>query len=349
MGGRVSKELVVGAVMMSEMYEQPEVLARLLERSSELGDVIRKVCPDPLAGVAFLGRGSSGNVGTFGRYVMEMSTGRPTALLAPSLLTRYARTPNYEGQLVIALSQSGMTSEIIESCRVLRDHCGAKVIGITNDADSDLASVVDAFVSLEAGDELAIPATKTVTAQMLAVLILASSLGQVESVDGIGQLPGLVSEVLNDWDSPEVLVERWINYDRLFVTSRGVAYAAALEASLKIKESALVFSQGLSTGDLRHGAVASVSTATPVLGIATAGPVGADVRRLLENLADRGVPTGLCAPANGVDLPLSADTGEVLQTILAVVRAQQLALTWALRRGLDPDKPDLLSKVTQET
>jgi glucosamine--fructose-6-phosphate aminotransferase (isomerizing) len=345
----VSDESGVGAVMKSEMNEQPEVLARLAERSSELGDVIQRVRPDPLAGVVFLGRGSSGNVGTFGRYVMEMATGRPTSLLAPSLLTRYVRTPDYRGQLVIALSQSGMTTEIIESCQVLRDHCGAKVIGITNNANSDLASVVDACVTLEAGEERAIPATKTVTAQMLAVLILASTLGSIESIRRIDQLPQRVTDVLNDWDSPAALVDRWLDFDRLFIASRGVAYAAALEASLKIKESASLFCQGLSTGDLRHGVVASVSTTTPVLGIAPAGPVAADVHRLLEDLAELGVPVARCSPASDADLPLPADTGEMLQTILAVVRAQQLALTWSIRRGLNPDEPDLLSKVTQGT
>lgn len=346
----MSNDFGAGAVMKSEMAEQPAVLARLVERATELGDVIRQVCPDPLVGVVFLGRGSSGNVGIFGRYVMEIATGRPTTLLAPSLLTRYGRTPDYRGQLVIALSQSGMTTEIIDSCQLLRAQCGAKVIGITNDVGSDLASVVDACVSLEAGDERAIPATKTVTAQMLAVLILAATLGRIEwLIEGVEQLPELVTEVLSECDGPEALVERWLNFDRLFIASRGIGYAAALEASLKLKESALVFCQGLSTGDLRHGVVASVSAATPVLGIAPAGPVGADVLRLLENLADLGVPVGLCAPSKDVDLPLPTDTGEALQTILAVVRAQQLALTWAIRRGLNPDKPDLLSKVTQET
>ena len=347
----MSDGVLAGSVMKSEMAEQPAVLARMVERASELSAIIRGVVGEQLAGVTFLGRGSSGNVGIFGRYVTEMATNKPASVIPPSLLTRYGSTPDYRGHLVIALSQSGMTAEIVESCKILRFECGAKVIGITNNAHADLALAVDACISLDAGEEKAIPATKTVTAQMLALLIVASTLGQLESLTGgVGQqLPQLVAEVLSDVESPEALVERWIGYDRLVITSRGLAYSAALESSLKLKESALLYCQGLSTGDLRHGALASVSRSTPVLGIAPSGTVGADVHRLLEDFAKNGVPVGFCAPSKEADLPLPTGTGEAIETILAVVRAQQLALFWTVRLGLNPDKPALLSKVTQGT
>src|SRR5690349_23001531 len=188
--------------MAAEMAAQPEVLARVIARAAADAAAVRAVVPGPLAGVVFLARGSSDNAAVFGRYLVELWAGRPAGLAAPSIYTRYHATVDWHGYLAVALSQSGATPEIISTCQAIRAG-GAVVLGITNDPQSPLADTVDLLLSTDAGPERAVPATKTVTAQLAMLATVASALrsGAVDGTPGNGPpgdgtldgLPGAVT------------------------------------------------------------------------------------------------------------------------------------------------------------
>src|SRR6516162_10827167 len=184
--------------MAAEMAAQPEVLARVTGRAAAEAAAVRAVVPDPLAGVVFLARGSSDNAAVFGRYLAELHAGRPAGLAAPSLYTRYHATVDWRGYLVVALSQSGATPEIISTCQAVRAG-GAVVLGITNEPDSPLADAVDVLLSTEAGPERAVPATKTVTAQLAVLATVTAALCAAPVPDGtLEGLPAAVAAVLGD-------------------------------------------------------------------------------------------------------------------------------------------------------
>jgi glucosamine--fructose-6-phosphate aminotransferase (isomerizing) len=339
-----TRVLDVGGIMAGEMAEQPAVLARLAARAPEDIAAIRGLVPSPLAGVVFVARGSSDNAAVFGRYLTEIAAKRPAGLAAPSLYTRYHAEVDWSGYLVVALSQSGATPEILTTCSAVRS-AGATVVGITNESASPIADVTDVLLPVDAGPERAVPATKTMTAQMLAVATVAAALGPDEpSQDGgspARELPKAVSVILADPAPAQELAGRWAASDRLVVAGRGLAYASALEIALKVKETTGILAEGMSTADLRHGPIATAFAGAPVLLIDAGGPAAADTSELLEVLELRG--------ASGVTLPLPAGLTEPAAAIAAVVRGQQLAMTLALAKGLNPDSPAGLTKVTPTT
>ena len=330
-----------GELMAAEMAAQPEVLARVIARAPADAAAVHAVVPDPLAGVVFLARGSSDNAAVFGRYLVELCAGRPAGLAAPSLYTRYHATEDWRGFLVVALSQSGATPEIVSTCRAMRA-AGARVLGITNEPGSPLADTVDVLLETGAGPELAIPATKTVTTQFAVLVTVATALRVAAGAEGsLAGLPGAMAAVLEDHEPARRLADRWQGLDRLVVAGRGLAYAAALETALKVKETTGILAEGISTADLLHGPIAAVYAGAPVLLVDGGGPADADLTDLRALLASR--------EAEAESLPVPAGLTETAHVITAIARGQQLAMELALARGTDPDTPAHLSKVTATT
>jgi glucosamine--fructose-6-phosphate aminotransferase (isomerizing) len=365
---------VNGELMAAEMAAQPGVLARLAARAPEDVALVRAAVPSPLAGVVFAARGSSDNAAMFGRYLAELAGRRPAGLAAPSLYTRYRAQVDWRGYLVVALSQSGATPEIVTTCRAMRS-AGAVVLGITNEPGSPLSDTADVVLATQAGPERAIPATKTVTSQFAVLLSVAAALAPgprgastagtapaagtaltagtgptaetASTARGVpthgSALAGLaagVGEVLGDLAPVTALARRWAAVDRLVVAGRGLAYAAALETALKVKETTGILAEGFSTADLRHGPIATVYAGAPVLLIDAGGPAAADLADLRGLLARSG--------ATAATLPLPPGP-EAASVIAAVVRGQQLAYALARARGADPDAPANLTKVTATT
>ncbi|MGH2859578.1 MAG: SIS domain-containing protein [Solirubrobacteraceae bacterium] len=331
-----------GELMAAEMAQQPDVLEALIADAALICDRVRSVVPEPLHGVAFVARGSSDNAAVFGRYACELSCGRPAALVAPSVHTRYRARVDYSGQLVIGLSQSGATPEIVTTCERLRE-AGARVIAVTNDPDSPLAAAADLSLPVRAGPELAVPATKTVTAQMLMLALVAAALGRPGGRagfcdDDLARLPQAVAEALADSERAAGLAAEWLACNRLVVVARGLMYAAALESALKIRETAAIHAEGISSADLLHGPIAALDADLPVLVLRGGGRTDSDLDALGERLAADAIPNAWWWPSPGL--------AEMLQPIVATVHGQQLALAWARARGLDPDAPLGLSKVT---
>jgi glutamine---fructose-6-phosphate transaminase (isomerizing) len=337
---------VNGEVMLAEMEEQPAVLARLAAGWDQVCRLVASHRPTDLAGVTFVARGSSDNAAVFGRYLVEMAVRRPAALAAPSIVTRYDVPVDYRGWLAIALSQSGATPEVVTVIQAMR-HGGAATIGISNETECALRDVVELFLCCDAGPELAVPATKTVTAEMVLLAILAAAMGPVPyGLDELECLHFAVAAVLDDVAPVRDVAARWATADRMFVVGRGVLYAAALETALKVKETTGVLAEGLSTADLLHGPVAAVGPGAPVLLLDAGGPTSGDIAELAELLADRGADVVLVSPDPGADLSMLAEMPEALHAVTATVRGQQLAHALAAARGMDPDRPIGLSKVT---
>jgi glucosamine--fructose-6-phosphate aminotransferase (isomerizing) len=335
--------MTAGSMMAAELAEQPEVLGRLVGRHEADRERVRSVLPGSLAGTVLLARGSSDNVAVYGRYLIELASRRPAGLAAPSVHTRYEADVDYSGYLVVALSQSGATPEIVETAARMR-RSGAVVVGITNEPGSPLTLAGDLTLLTEAGPELAVPATKTVTAQMLAVAAIAAAFDpSLVTMADLAALPDAVASLVADPSAAEAAAERWPQARRLIVTGRGLAYAAALETALKIKETARVHAEGLSSADLLHGPIAALDARLPVIVVSGGDRFSSDEAALEARLATEGVPYTVCGRRG--DLPLPA-ASEVTTPILATVRGQQLALAASLLRGLNPDAPAGLSKVT---
>jgi len=368
--------VVNGELMAAEMAAQPEALARVTARALTDTEAVRAVVPRPLAGVVFLARGSSDNAAVFGRYLAELRAGRPAGLAAPSLYTRYHATVDWRGYLVVALSQSGATPEIISTCRAMRAG-GAVVLGITNEPKSPLAGAVDVLLGTDAGPERAVPATKTVTTQFAVLVTVTSALrtaaggvrdtaaGGVRDTAAAGTqdvvaggsrdaaaggtsddgtlegLPGAVAAVLADPGPVQRLADRWRGLDRLVVAGRGLAYAAALETALKVKETTGILAEGISTADLLHGPIAAVYAGAPVLLVDGGGPADTDLDDLRALLAAR--------RAQAASLPVPPGLPEAVHVIAAITRGQQLAYELARARHVNPDTPAHLSKVTATT
>jgi glutamine---fructose-6-phosphate transaminase (isomerizing) len=335
------------AFMAAEMAEQPDVLRRLAARRPEIAAAINSLVPESPVGVVMVARGSSDYAAIYGRYVIEAACLRPVALAAPSLHTLYNVQSNHDGYLAVAVSQSGRTPEIITVLERMAA-TGARTVAITNATDGPLVEAADVVVSLGAGEERAVPATKTFTASLLAFSLVAEALGDVPwTDDDLDALPAQVQEVIDDPEPAERVAAAIHDANGLVSVGRGFLFPVALEAALKLKEINSLLAEGFSAADLRHGPVAIVQRDFPVLAFYSPGPAQADMEALIEMLRkEHGAHVFTATNSRDVDLPLPEGTCEALSPIPAAVRAQQVAYALAMLRGVNPDAPPHLSKVT---
>jgi glucosamine--fructose-6-phosphate aminotransferase (isomerizing) len=332
------------SLMQQDMVEQPAVLAALAGRREEIVESLAGPAP---AGIVIVARGSSDHAGIFGRYLLEAATGLPVALAAPSLQNLYGVRPRVDGWLAVGISQSGRTPEIASVLESFGG-AGARTVAVTNDPESPLARSASVHVSLDAGDERAVPATKTFTAQLAAMALVAEALGPVPFGAGDWErLPGVVEELLADPAPAESVAVQLEGVDELACVGRGYLMCVALEAALKLREAAGVRAEGWSAADFRHGPLTVSGPGLPTLAVSAAGPAAADVAQLAEQLAAAGGPVLLMSDDPNASLPFPSVLPEPLAAIPATVRAQQLALALALRRGVDPDSPPGLAKITR--
>jgi glucosamine--fructose-6-phosphate aminotransferase (isomerizing) len=258
--------------------------------------------------------------------------------------------------MAVGLSQSGRTEEIVETLQWARD-CGASVVGITNGAGSPLAELADVALVTEAGREQAVPATKTFTCQLAALAVLAIGLGADLDAGQLKQVPAMIEDLLAAATTPgygiEPVVAELAGVDGLMVSARGLAYSAALELALKIKEACYLHAMGISWADLQHGPIAVVDAKTPaVIMAADSGPTQAAA----VALAKRVTGAGARAYAIGGGAELAAvssralagpELPEWLAPLGLIVPGQILTEALSRRLGIDPDNPRGLSKVTQ--
>ena len=339
--------------LAKEIAEQPRVLARLLAEGAAEAQGIGATLRDA-EHLTIVARGSSDNAATYGKYLFEGHAGLVTALAAPSLVTRYATPPEFGRGAVIGISQSGAAPDVAEVLEVARD-AGARTIAITNVARSRVARSANVVLGLRAGPERSIAATKTFTATSLALALIASGCAVARGRPALS-LTGLeeaLEEAVGLGAETAMLAARIGRARSLVILGRGLVYPMALEAALKVKELARVWAEPYSSADLAHGPIALLGPDTPAVVMSVRGLVEKDARDLARKLRDRGVRVH--AITNDERLAESVDSAVLLRSqpheavavIALVVVAQLLASDLARRRGLDPDRPKGLTKVTR--
>ena len=340
-------------LMAAEIAEQPETLARTIDALLPLRGELRALTADRQH-VLLVARGSSDNAGVYGRYLIEVHAGRGASLAAPSLATHYRVRRELSDTVVVSLSQSGETEEIVET-QAWAAAAGARTLAITNAADSALARSADLALVTQAGHERAVPATKTYTAQLAAIAVLADAFapGTSPLEPALRRVPGEVQWLLDRPAGRDDAVCALVAADATLVSGRGLVYGTALEIALKLEETCLEPVRGLSYADLRHGPIAVVDPdAAVVLVAAQDGPMVAGMTELATQLAalgavtigiggDAGFRAACTHPLPGPDLP------EGVAPLGLVVPAQLVVEALARALGLDPDAPRGLSKVTQ--
>ncbi|QYC38866.1 Glutamine--fructose-6-phosphate aminotransferase [isomerizing] [Nonomuraea coxensis DSM 45129] len=338
--------------MRSEIAEQPAALRATLDSLlPRIGEV--RAVGERTRQLLFIARGTSDNAAVYGRYLVESHAGRLSALAAPSIATTYRRKLDLDGVLAVAISQSGRTEEIVETLAWAKD-CGAAAVAVTNGGpDSPLAQAADVALCTEAGEEKAVPATKTYTTQLAALAVLALGLGADVDQDDLRRVPDAVEKLLGEPGDLDAVVEGLLDKPGVVVSGRGLAFSTALETALKLKEACYLHAMGLSYADLLHGPIAVVDADTPALLVAAENsPTLPGTVALAERVVAAGAAAytigggeGLAragtAALNGPDLP------EWVAPMGLIVPGQLLTEALARRLGVDPDAPRGLNKVTQ--
>ena len=343
-----------GALMAAEIAEQPAVWRRLLSAAgsahSEIAraaELIRRQAP---RFVLFVARGTSDHAALYGKYLAEITLGLPCGLVSPSTLTAYGARPDLRGVLVVGVSQSGGSPDLVQTLEVARARGGCTV-ALTNRPGSPLALAAAAHVDVLAGPERAVAATKSYTAQLLALYLLLDRVGGGTG-DAARPLADLGEQLLQAEPRVARLAERYRFASRLVSTARGYSYPTAREAALKLMETSYVSAQAFSGADLLHGPLALVDPQVPVLTVVAAGVGGRAMQQVLPRLAEQGAdvfcvgtPEAVARAQAGVTLP--GGIREEVSPLLEILPFQQLAHHLAVARGENPDAPRGLRKVTE--
>ncbi|MBO3745040.1 SIS domain-containing protein [Streptosporangiaceae bacterium NEAU-GS5] len=338
--------------MRSEIAEQPAALRATLDALLPRAGEVERLAAQTRH-LLFIARGTSDNAAVYGRYLIESHAGRLSALAAPSIATTYRRRLDLDGVLAVAVSQSGKTEEIVETLDWARD-CGAKTVAITNGGEqSPLAQAADLALCTVAGEEKAVPATKTYTTQLAAMAVLALGVGADVDAGDLRRVPDAVAQLIEEPGDVDAIVAGLADKPGAVVSGRGLAFSTALELSLKLKEACYLHAMGLSYADLLHGPIAVVDADTPaILVAANDGPTLPGTIALAERVTGAGaaaytvgggpaLASVATAALNGPDLP------EWVAPLGLIVPGQLLTEALARRLGIDPDAPRGLNKVTQ--
>ncbi|GAA3457846.1 SIS domain-containing protein [Dactylosporangium matsuzakiense] len=344
---------MTGAGMKADIAEQPEVFARLLdERAAQIAEVAARIVEWKPRSVVFTARGTSDHAALYAAYLTEIRLGLPVGLASPSAVTVYGARPDLRDTLVVGVSQSGGSPDLHEVLRVAREQ-GAHTLAVTNNAESPLARAAELHIDVAAGHEVAVAATKTYTAELLALLMLVESVRgggtlPADELAALRELPGHAASVLAD-DTVVDLAARYRFADRLVTTGRGYAYPTARETALKLMETCYLAGLAFSGADLLHGPLAMADPDVPVLAVVGSGPAGQSMRDVVARLGERRADTVVFGPAaveGASGWVRTPDVDERYAPLLDILPLQRLALSLALLRGEDPDAPRGLKKVT---
>lgn len=343
------------SLMIEEIEEQPDALERTLhsewKHAERLSRFLVKKNPSLIVLVA---RGTSDNAAQFGRYLLEITTGIPVSLAAPSVHTLYHAHLKLSSAVVIGISQSGESTDINLTMRNAK-RCGAMTIGIINDARSTLSGLVDEVFLTRAGPERSVAATKTYTAQLMILYLLAAALrsSPQQWLISLSQIPGWVARALDLKSQIRETVERYRFMRQCAVVGRGLNYANAFELAIKLMETCYVVAERFSSADFLHGPIAMVEGGFPVILFAAPGKVFPDMLRLArrlrslkaETLAISSEPGFLKLANRAFRMPRGIN--DLYSPIPYIVPGQLFAALLAETKGLSPDQPRSLTKITQ--
>jgi glucosamine--fructose-6-phosphate aminotransferase (isomerizing) len=340
--------------MLDEIREQPRALERTLaEELRRLPRFERLVAEKRPRMVVLVARGTSDNAATFGRYLIEITTGIPVSLAAPSISTLYDAPIDYRDCLVVAISQSGESTDtnlVLERAKAR----GAMTVGITNEKASTLARIADHVFLVRAGKERSVAATKTYTGQILILYLIACALGAKIPRADLERLPEMAEEALTLEPEVVAISQRYRFMRQAVVVGRGLNYANAFEWALKMMETCYIVAERFSSADFQHGPIALVEQSFPVFAFAPAGVTWPSMSEMLQKLqglraeilavTDRSNPEADGRATNVIRLPRRIK--EVLTPIPYIIPAQLFAAHLAAQKGLNPDQPRTINKVT---
>lgn len=338
-----------GQFMAAEIAEQPQVWRRLLtEGADQFAAAAQRIAAYAPRFVLFVARGTSDHAALYAKYLVEIEHGLPAGSTSPSTVTLYGSRPRLDGVLVIAVSQSGGSPDLVTSVEIARAQ-GALTVALTNNPHSPLAHAAELHIDVLAGSERSVAATKSYTAELLALHLL---LDRVRGGDGAAAsaLPDLGERVLAADERVHAIAQRYRFTQRLVTTGRGYSYPTAREAALKLMETSYLSAQAFSGADLLHGPLATIDPTVPVIAVATDSVGGRAMRPVLDRLREQHADVlGVGDPAlfDSTTIALPTEVPESLSPILEILPLQQLALHLAIARGGDPDCPRGLRKVTE--
>jgi glucosamine--fructose-6-phosphate aminotransferase (isomerizing) len=342
--------------MLEEIRQQPQALERTLASERRRVESFKRMLASRRPRfIVLVARGTSDNAATFGRYLLEITTGIPVSLAAPSVVTLYDAKVDYRDMLVVAISQSGESTDTNLTLERAKEG-GAITLGITNEPKSALAKLAEHVFLVRAGKEKSVAATKTYTGQILMFYLLAYALGGAGvRLDQLERIPAAVHETLELAPELETLSERYRFMRNAVVVGRGLNYANALEFALKLMETCYVVAERFSSADFLHGPIAFVEADFPVFAFAPPGPTWKSVGETLAKLralraeivtiTDAANPDAAAGATRVIRLPRRVD--ELLTPIPYIIPAQLFAACLAKQKGLNPDQPRTLNKVTR--
>lgn len=340
-------------ILEREIFEQPEIVRSFLSREAENARRIADRLRGKFTYILIAARGTSDNAARYAQYLFGLHHSIQVALATPSLFTMYGSSPNLDGALVIGISQSGQSPDIVavlaEAKRQQRP-----TLAITNDSGSPLARTADDILPLGAGVEMAVAATKTYTASLAALAMFSCCLhegqGQIEALRAI---PDSMRRTLEGLESSLRHVERYRYAQQCAVVGRGLNYATTFEVALKIKELTQIVAEPYSSADFRHGPIATAQPGFPVVVVAPKGAIAQDTHELIKELRRRRAELLVISDdsealdAANLALPFSPGVPEWLTPLVAVLPGQRFALQLTIEKGLNPDQPEGLTKVTE--
>jgi glutamine---fructose-6-phosphate transaminase (isomerizing) len=336
----------------SELHEQPEALARLLERQNDAaGDVAAVLAREDVLYVLIASRGTSSNAARYAQYLLGRAHRVPVMFATPSLYTIYEQPPRLDGAAVVGISQSGESPDVVAVLAEARRQ-GRPTVALTNTAGSPLAEQADIVLLLEAGDERAVAATKTYVNSLGAIALVFSAADGDRSRAELERMPDLLASQIELSLGTPPRLDEYAGEAGATVVARGVNYGSAHEIALKIRELAGLVVEPYSPADLMHGPIAAIGAGWPVVAVAPTGPAFAEMRTVIDAVAARGASIvgitddPVVSAAADVSLPLNPGVPEWLSPLVAVVPGQLAAMRLAQLRGVDLDNPLGLSKVT---
>lgn len=334
------------SILRREILEQPAAVTRLLDAEGErVGKLLHRLAPKPRF-VMIAARGTSDNAARYAQYAFALAARLPVALAAPSIVTLYKSSIDAKGALFIAISQSGRSPDIVESL-ISAKRSGARTLSIVNNTESPLAAAADEILPLHAGPERSIAATKTYTAQLTAVALLAAALGRDSKlIKELYNIPSAVERALDTESSAASAAKLLKSRDRAVILARGLELCTAHELSLKLKELALLHAEAYSSADFQHGPIALAAPAFQAILLSPpASPAARELRALSLNLQKRGASViEIGGPKSNIQIPR---VHRLLSPIVSIVPGQWLAYYAAIARGLNPDRPVGITKITE--
>ncbi|MBL7161836.1 MAG: SIS domain-containing protein [Anaerolineales bacterium] len=340
--------------LREEIYQQTQVLKDLIDAQwPRVVEITAKLKQTDFQFAFLAARGTSDNAARYAKYLWGSHNQLPVALAAPSLFSLYQLPPKLKGALVVGISQSGQSPDIVNVVAEGKRQ-GQPTLAITNAADSPLAEAADFVLDIQAGEELAVAATKTYTAQLMALAMLSVAMsGDDSALAVLKEVPGYVGEVLASDTAIQQMAERYYYMKQCVVIGRGYNYSTAFEWSLKLKELTYVVAEPYSSADFMHGPIAIVERGFPVMVVAPDGKVFPELLSVLETLHEKHQPNLLVLSNRtealslaDIKIPLPQDMPEWVSPLVSIIPAQLFSYYLTKVKGLDTEKPRGLQKVT---